>query len=488
MASTQHKFVIWSVISLVVVLAGCQGNKTNSPMVFKQVRVEFSDQLEVGKLSLKSTAARPPQVFKQERVGLSDQSEAGKVTLKFGAARLHLVSTPHFAFNNYGTSIKSFKTTANPQFKIGVLLPLTGKYSELGKSLLRGMELSFFEVGTQNQFLLIYDTRGTTVGARSAVRSAIRDGAKLLVGPVFSAPSSAVALEKNGESLISISLSNDPNAAASNAFVMGFFPSHRVQRIVSFAAARKLKRFAALLPDDRYGDFVGEAFKEAVSKVGGIVVRIERYSRGQHETLVRAVKRLSQYKIRKNALERQKLLLGSMKDPRSVRKLKRLNVLETLGAPDFDAVLLIEQGRDLTALAPLLPYYEIDIRKVRILGIEDWSERSLIREPALHRAWYVAPSPAGLKVFKKKFERTYGTGAHRLGPLAYDAMAVALFLGSKASPAFNKNSLTNPRGFLGTAGLFRFREDGIVERNYSIFEVSDKGVLEVGRAGRSFLK
>ena len=175
-----------------------------------------------------------------------------------------------------------------------------------------------------------------------------------------------------------------------------------------------------------------------------------------------------------------------MKDPESVRKLKRLNVLETFGAPDFDAVLLIEQGRDLTALAPLLPYYEIDIRKVRILGIADWSERSLIREPALHRAWYVAPPPTGLKIFKKKFERTYGTGAHRLGPLAYDAMAVALFLGSKASSDFNKNSLTNPRGFLGTAGLFRFREDGIVERNYSIFEVSDKGVLEVGSAGRSF--
>ena len=235
-------------------------------------------------------ATSPSQVFKQERVGLGDQSEAGKVTLKFGAARPPWINTLHFTSNNNGTSIKSFKTTADLQFKIGVLL-LTGKYSELGKSLLRGMELSFFEIGTQNQFLLIYDTRGTTQGARSAVRSAIRDGAKLLVGPVFSTPSSAVALEKNGESLISISLSNDPNAAASNAFVMGIFPSHRVQRIVSFAAARKLSDVAALLPDDRYGDFVREAFKEAVSRVGGIVVRIERYSRGQlQETLVRAVK------------------------------------------------------------------------------------------------------------------------------------------------------------------------------------------------------
>ena len=146
-----------------------------------------------------------------------------------------------------------------------------------------------------------------------------------------------------------------------------------------------------------------------------------------------------------------------MKDPRSVRKLKRLNVLETLGAPDFDAVfLLIEQGRDLTALAPLLPYNQIDIRKVRILGIADWSERSLIREPALHPPWYVAPPPTGLKIFKKKFERTYGTGAHRLGPLAYDAMAVALFLGSKASSDFNKNSLTNPRGFSWNCWIISF--------------------------------
>lgn len=486
MASNANKFVIWSFISLVAMLSGCQGNKTNSPMLFKPERVDSSGQTEVGEMALKAVVTPPRLIFKPERVESGGQTEAGEMALKAVATLPSLVNSPSLGDKSVGQPWKSLKPTPDSQFKIGVLLPLSGKYSDLGRSLLRGIELSFFELGTQNQFLLIYDTMGTSEGARSAVRSAIRGGAKILVGPVFSAPSSAAAFEKMGESLISISLSNDPNAVASNAFVMGFFPSHRVQRIVSHAAARKLKRFAALLPDDRYGDFVGKAFKEAVTRVGGTVVRIERYSRGQQETLVRAVKRLSQYKVRKNALERQKLLLGGMKDPKSALMLKRLNVLEAFGAADFDSVLLIEQGRALTSLAPLIPYYGIDTRKVRILGIDDWSERSLIREPALHRAWYVAPPPIGLRLFKNKFEATYGMSAHPLGSLAYDATAVALFLGRSASLDLIKKSLTSSRGFLGSAGLFRFRVDGIVERKYSIFEISDKGVSEISPATQNF--
>jgi len=451
LAGTQNKFGILSLISLVAILAACQENKSNSPLLFKLDRPAFGPQTEVSAIDLK------PEVKKQVLVN-EDLREPRK----------------------------SYKITTGNKFKIGVLLPLSGKYNKLGKSLLKGMELSFFELGTKNQALLIFDTMGTIDGARSSVRSAIKAGVKILVGPVFAAPSSAVASEKIGESLISISLSNDLNASASNAFVMGFFPSHRVQRVVSFAAAQRLKRFAALLPDDGYGDFIAEALREAVAKVGGAVVRIERYSRGQQETMVRAVKRLGRYNARKNALERRKLSLRNMKDPKSTRILKRLNDLETFGAVDFDAVLLIEKGRALTALAALLPYYDIDIRKVRILGIMDWSERSLIREPALKRAWYVAPAPMGLKIFKQKYEKTFGSGAHPLGPLAYDAMAVAVFLGRDSSSPLDMEALTNSRGFLGSAGLFRFKNNGLVERNYSIFEVSDNGALEISRARRTF--
>ena len=76
--------------------------------------------------------------------------------------------------------------------------------------------------------------------------------------------------------------------------------------------------------------------------------------------------------------------------------------------------------------------------------------------------------------------------AHPLGSLAYDATAVALFLGRSASLDLIKKSLTSSRGFLGSAGLFRFRVDGIVERKYSIFEISDKGVSEISPATQNF--
>ena len=171
----------------------------------------------------------------------------------------------------------------------------------------------------------------------------------------------------------------------------------------------------------------------------------------------------------------------------SKRALKRLEPLETLGDVDFDAVLLLETGDALKGLAPLLPYYDIDVRTVRILGIDDWSARSLRREPSLARAWFASSSFSTVADFKARFKKIYGRSPHALAPLAYDASALSAVLASTAGgPNFSLDALTGPNGFAGSAGLFRLLRSGLVEHQFSVYEVRQDKIRTVSEAPQSF--
>lgn len=370
------------------------------------------------------------------------------------------------------------------QVPVGLLLPLSGPRASLGRSLLDAAQLALFEVADRNFVLLPRDTAGTPEGARKAAESAMESGARLILGPVFasSAIEATPVVQATGVNMIAFT--NNRTAAGGGTFVMGFLPSQRIYRIVSFAASQGAQRFAALLPEGAYGDRARNAFLEAVASVGVTAVRIERYGPGN---AVDAVKRLGNYDLRRADLLAQRRILAEKDDQISRRALKRLEKRETLGDVDFDAVLLLETGEALKALAPLLPYYDVDIRKTRILGINDWSARSLRREPTLSGAWYASPSHEASAAFAARFRRVYSRRPSLLAALAYDATALAAVLATREGGAdFSIDSLAVANGFAGSAGLFRLLRSGVVEHRYAVYEVRSDGADLVSEAPQAF--
>src|SRR3546814_10014754 len=57
-----------------------------------------------------------------------------------------------------------------------------------------------------------------------------------------------------------------------------------------------------------------------------------------------------------------------------------------------DALLIPEGGSRLRALAPLLPFFDIDPRAVKFIGTGLWDDASLGSEPALLGGWYAGPA------------------------------------------------------------------------------------------------
>ena len=373
-----------------------------------------------------------------------------------------------------------------PRVTVGLLLPLSGPDAALGHALMDAAALAVFEVADNAFVLAPRDTRGTPEGAREAAIAALEAGAKLLLGPVFAPDVAAVAPLARAANVSVIAFSNDRTVAGSGTYVLGLPPIQPIARVVAYASSRGLTRFAALVPDNAFGRRAAEDVSVAAARAGGVVTHVETYRPGQQE-MTQAVRRLASYETRHAAMERQRAALEAASDEASRQALRRLQGAETLGGLGFDAVLLPESGQSLEALAPLLPYYDVDTRRIRVLGIGDWRDRAVVREPALAGAWVAGPSPEARAAFERRFQAAFGRAPHPLASLAYDATALAAVLSSGEKGAdFSPAALTARNGFAGTTGIFRLNADGTAERGLAVMEVRPDGLQVIAPDPEAF--
>ncbi len=398
--------------------------------------------------------------------------------------------------------------------RVALLLPLSGPQAQIGRALLNAAQLALFAAAPEGFALMPVDTGGTPAGAEAAMRSALEDGARLVLGPVFGSSVAAVAPLARAAGVQVISFSNDRAVAGNGIYIMGFTPETQIGRITNYAAARGVKRIAAILPAGVYGDRVEAALRAAIAGSVMTLTDAVRYTAADTNTLTPIVRRLANYDARRSVLlDRRKELEGKT-DEASRRALKRLEGLDTLGDVHFDAVLMPEGISVLRALAPLLPFYDVDPRKVRMLGTVQWDDPALVTEPALFGGWFPAPPPAARAVFDGLYRKTYGEIPPRLAALAYDAAALAAVLVRSRSgpqlqvssqvqvnaaagtavpaplpaPVFTVDALTVPNGFAGVDGIFRLLPSGLVERGLAVKEIRDRRFVIVSPAPTTFEK
>ncbi|MCA9736335.1 MAG: hypothetical protein KC645_01800 [Gemmatimonadetes bacterium] len=215
---------------------------------------------------------------------------------------------------------------------------------------------------------------------------------------------------------------------------------------------------------------------------GGTVTRVLFYDPAETD-FAPVVKDLADYDRRARALETQRAVLRARGDVLSKRALARLKNLDTIGDLPFQALLLPDGGKRLQAVAAHLPFYDIDPAKVHMLGTGRWDTPGLGAEPALLGGWFAAPPLAAREEFQAQYAGVYGAAPPRLATLAYDAAALAAVLaqgdGARDEatglprPDFSHATLTDPAGYYGRDGVFRFLDDGTAERGLAVMEVGD---------------
>jgi len=377
-------------------------------------------------------------------------------------------------------------TLAASTNRVALLLPLTGVNGRLGTELLDAAQLAFFDFADEDFELVVHDTKSTADGAANAAALAIGDGASLLLGPLVAAEVRAVTPAARAAGINVIAFSSDRSVAGNGVYIMGFLPSAQVERIVGYARSRGLLRFAVFAPDDDYGAAVVDALRGSAARVGAAVTRIQYYDPAAGD-FSDAVRRLADYDSRRGALLAQRAALEARGDQVARRALKRLKKLQTIGDLPFDALLLPDGGKRLQAIAAMLPFYDVDPAKIRMLGTGQWDEPGIGAEPALLGGWFAAPPPAARAEFEARYAKAYGRRSPRLATLAYDATALAAVLARGEEGAdFGEEMFTAATGFLGRDGIFRFLEEGVAERGLGVLQVQRRGAKVISRASEAF--
>jgi len=332
--------------------------------------------------------------------------------------------------------------------RVALLLPLTGDTGQLGQQMLNAAEMALFEVASRDFELIPVDTGGTPDGARIAAQTAVQQGAELILGPLFSGsvrPAAQVAAPYN---VNLVAFTTDANTAGGNAFVMGILPQAQVERVMAFGANRGVRSYAVLAPDTTYGQLIALAMQQSGPRFGANVAVTQFYPQDADD--------YGQY---------VEAIQGS--------------------SGSFEAIMLPDVGLRLRQVAPLIPYYYM--RGEQIVGTGLWDGAGVEIEPALHGAWYAAPPPGLRRDFEARYERDYGVAPPRLATLAYDAVALAASLAQNTMPGrFGRQALTDPSGFSGLDGIFRFGQGGLVERGLAVLQVTPEGAEVIDPAPSGF--
>jgi len=333
--------------------------------------------------------------------------------------------------------------------------------------MLNAAQLALFDAGNDRIVLVPKDTAGTAEGASAAARQALREGADIILGPLFADSVRAAAEEARIYNKPVIAFSTDQSVTETGAYLLSHTPEEEVTRVTEYASAQGHITYAILAPDNDYGLRVRDALERAARATTGFLVTWEYFPSGGDAAMIDLpARRLARYDARLAA--------------------RNADAEDEFELP-YDAVMLPESGVRLLSLAPLLPYYDVDPRVVRFLGTSLWFDDEVAREPSLAHGWFPGPDAIAHHMFDTAYQATFGAEPSRLASLAYDSVLVtATLTRGQGAAGIRPEAIQRPSGFRGADGLFRFNADLLSQHALAIYEVRNGEFVVIDPAPDTF--
>lgn len=341
------------------------------------------------------------------------------------------------------------------KIKIGLLLPLSGKYASIGKSLFDAAQMAIFDLGDSNIVLLPEDTYGTATGAIKAADKMINKNVQLVLGPLLSEETNAIIAKLNQANINVVSFSNDQKLANSGAFLLGLIPEQQIERILSYSVANGVNNLSAIAPNNSLGIATNHELENFATSLKTNMVL---FSQDNNGTIVNFDKQLD------------------------------LALEPLINKESHNALLVSDSAIAINNLLTKLASNEQIQNKFTILSTGETLADAIAKTPINIRSLVAAPNLVNRKNFEVNFYNNFGYKPKNISTLAYDAVALSITIArTEHSDKFTVQNLTNRRGFFGIDGIFRLNENGLNERKFSIYEVNKDGFYEIDPAPSAFI-
>ena len=285
---------------------------------------------------------------------------------------------------------------------------------------------------------------------------------KIFIGPLTSTDTENIA-KQCSKGILFFSFASNRKNAGKCIYLINFFPEDDL--LTLFKSFKTNSKIALLYPENNYGYYINSIIDPFATKSSSIIINRASYKEDLSNARD-AIKELSKYELRKHELERQKTILKGKNDEESIKALKKIERFETIGALDFTHLLLPDYSIRLLQIAPLLPFYDIDPKKVQFVGTGVWDNKVFFNEPSLQGSIFPGVPQNKRSQYFNDYYLKYGEQPTRTITIPYDLIGILEYIINNKLNLMEVRRLLDDKStsFDGIDGKFFFKKKHYFKR------------------------
>ena len=362
-----------------------------------------------------------------------------------------LLNLIFFVFTVFIVSNKLF--AYEKKIKIGLLLPLNGQNQEIGKSVLRSVNLAInkiddpiLEIYPKNNF----DNPDDNV---KATQELYNQGVRIFIGPVFD--KNTKNLEKFSDAIF-ITFSNKNKSTQKNLIYAGVNATSQMATIKKFLEDNDIKKTICLIPES---DFK-EEIKKGISQTEINLKKVYFYNTEPTE-ITNRIEKITRYDVRKQNLLDEIKRVENSDDLNKEKKIKNLEKRDTLGKLGFDSVIISDFDESLKSVITSLIYTDVSTKRVYFITLNQWFDESLLKEDSSQNIYFPSINKKNYENFSNLFFRKFNSYPNQISFLSYDLVGLVYYLTKKNSLNDLEKIFNQQNIFKGKTGIFEIKNKKI---------------------------
>ena len=356
-------------------------------------------------------------------------------------------------FLAFGFSITPVALLANEKIRIGLLVPLTGKNSEIGQSIIKSTRLAINTINNASIEIIPKDTQSNPEVTLAAAKELANSGIKIVIGPVFN--ESLIYLGELSE-LTFLALTNKNDNFSKNIINAGINATSQLNAIKKFIELNEIKKTIFLTPDVSFKNEIEKAISNSKIKT------LENYIYNTDPTkLTKQIEKITRYEIRKQNLEDEINRLEKSEQSNKELLIERLKKRDTLGSVKFDSVVISDFDESLKSVTTSLLYTDITPKEKYFITLNQWFDESLLKETSSQPLYFPSANKDNYDEFSNEYFEKYNQYPNQLSFLSYDLVGLVYYLILQNESVIDKKMFTKKTLFKGKVGVFEIKNNKI---------------------------
>ena len=345
------------------------------------------------------------------------------------------------------------KAFANKKIKIGLLVPLTGKNSEIGQSIIKSTRLAINKIDNASIEIIPMDTQSSPESTLNAANDLAKLGIKIIIGPVFN--ENQVYLDELKD-VTFLSLTNKNDNFSKNIINAGINATSQLNTIKKFLEINEIKETIFLTPDLEYKNEVKKAIFNSKIKI------IKNYIYNTDPTkLTQQIEDITRYDIRKQNLEDEIVRLEQSNQSDKEKLIERLKKRDTLGGVKFDSIIIADFDESLKSVTTSLLYTDISPKEKYFIALNQWFDESLLEEASSQPLYFPSINKRNYEKFSKEYFEKFNKYPNQLSFLSFDLVGLVYYLIIQNNFIVNEKVFTKKNLFKGKVGIFEIKNNKI---------------------------